>query len=86
MVAEAEKYKKDDEVQRDRITSKNNLEAYCFNMKQTLEDDKISTKISPDERKKISDACESALKWLDNNQTAEKDEYEHKLKETNGKY
>nr|ARU12813.1 HSP 70 [Asplanchna brightwellii] len=81
MVNDAEKYKKDDEQQRERITAKNSLESYCFNMKQTIEDEKLAAKVSADEKKKILDACENALKWLDANQTAEKDEFEHKLKE-----
>ena len=81
MVNEAEKYKKDDELQRERISAKNSLESYCFNMKQTIEDEKLASKITADEKKSILDACDSALKWLDSNQTAEKDEFEHKLKE-----
>ncbi len=31
--------------------------------------------------KLVNEACADALKWLDANQTAEKEEYEHKLKE-----
>ena len=81
MVADAEKYKKDDELQKDRISSKNSLESYCFNMKQTIEDEKLSAKIGADDKKKIMDACDEALKWLDSNQTGEKEEFEHKLKE-----
>ena len=81
MVNEAEKYKKDDELQRERISAKNSLESYCFNMKQTIEDEKLASKITADEKKSILDSCDSALKWLDSNQTAEKDEFEHKLKE-----
>ena len=50
-------------------------------MKQTIEDDKLASKITADEKKKIGDACDGALKWLDANQTAEKEEFEHKLKE-----
>ena len=41
-------------------------------MKQTVEDDKVKDKISADEVKTICDACDEAIKWLDNNQTAEK--------------
>ena len=81
MVNDAEKYKKDDEQQRERISAKNSLESYCFNMKQTIEDEKLASKIGADDKKKILDACENALKWLDSNQTAEKEEYEHKMKE-----
>ncbi|CAF0827167.1 unnamed protein product [Brachionus calyciflorus] len=79
MINEAEKYKKEDEAQRERISSKNSLESYCFNMKQTVDDGKI--KISEDEKKKILKVCDDALKWLDSNQTADKEEYEYKLKE-----
>jgi len=81
MVQEAEKYKSDDDAQRDRIQSKNALESYCFNMKSTVEDDKVKDKISEDERKQISEACDNAIKWLDSNQLADKEEYEHKQKE-----
>ncbi len=81
MVADAEKYKNEDDKQKERISAKNRLETYCFNMKQTVEDEKISGKISAEEKKKISSVCQDALKWLDNNQTADKEEFDHKLKE-----
>jgi heat shock protein 1/8 len=81
MVNDAEKYKKDDEVQRDRILSKNSLESYCFNMKSTINDEKTGSKISAADKSKMTDACDSALKWLDANQMAEKEEFDHKLKE-----
>ena len=81
MVNEAEKFKKEDANQRERIASKNSLESYCFNMKQTMDDDRMSSKIGSRERSKILNACNDAIKWLDSNQTAEKEEYDHKLKE-----
>ena len=81
MVSDAEKYKKDDEQQREKISAKNHLETYCFSMKQTVEDSKLEGKISAEDKRKVLEACDQALKWLDANQTAEKDEYEHKLKE-----
>ena len=46
MVADAEKYKADDEKQKDRVSAKNALESYAFNMKQTIEDEKLKDKIS----------------------------------------
>lgn len=42
MVQEAERYKAEDEAQKDRIAAKNSLESYAFNMKQTIEDEKVS--------------------------------------------
>jgi L1 cell adhesion molecule like protein len=81
MVKEAEEYKQDDEKQRDRIAAKNSLESYAFNMKSTVEDEKLKDKISEADRKTILDKCQDLIKWLDANQLAEKEEYEHKQKE-----
>merc|ERR1712015_117629 len=50
MVNDAEKFKAEDEKQKDRISSKNGLESYCFNMKTTIEDEKMKDKISDDDR------------------------------------
>ena len=41
MVNEAEKFRGEDEAQRDRVAAKNALESYCFNIKQTMEDEKV---------------------------------------------
>merc|ERR1719300_1829293 len=84
MVNEAEKYKEEDDAHRNRMTAKNGLEAYCFQMKSTMEDDKMKDKISEEDKKTILDKVTETLTWLDNNQTAEKDEYEHQQKELEG--
>ena len=81
MVKEAENYKDEDEKQRERITSKNGLEAYAYNIKSTVEDDKVKDKISEDDRKKIIDKVGDTIKWLDANQLAEKEEFDDKQKE-----
>jgi len=84
MVQDAEKFKADDDLQKDRISSKNALESYCFNMKSAVEDEKLKDKIPDSDRKNIIEKCDEAIKWLDSNQTAEKDEYDDKLKELEG--
>ena len=81
MVKEAENYKDEDEKQRERITSKNGLEAYAYNIKSTVEDEKVKDKISEDDRKKIIDKVGDTIKWLDANQLAEKEEFDDKQKE-----
>merc|ERR1712002_362715 len=80
----SKKDKADDDKQKERISAKNNLESYCFNMKSTLDDEKVKDKISDSDRKVITDKCDDAIKCLDSNQTAEKDEYEDKQKELEG--
>jgi len=84
MLADAEKYKAEDDQQKERISAKNGLEAYCFNMKSTVEDDKFKDKINEADRKNIIDKCNDAISWLEQNQMAEIDEYKDKQKEVEG--
>jgi len=84
MVADAEKFKAEDDQQKEKIAAKNGLESYCFNMKSTVEDDKFKDKIPESDLKTISDKCQETISWLDQNQTAEVDEYKHKQKEIEG--
>ena len=81
MVKEAEQYKAEDEKQRDTIQSKNSLESYAYNMKSTVEDDKVKDKISEEDKKTILDKCQEMISWLDSNQGASKEEYDSKQKE-----
>jgi len=81
MVDESEKFKADDEKQKEKIDAKNGLESYCFNIKSTIEDSNIKDKLSESERKMISDKCNEAIAWLERNQTAEVEEFKDKQKE-----
>merc|ERR1719331_1757937 len=66
------------------IDAKNALENYAYNMKNTISDEKVAGKIEADDKKKIEDAIEETISWLDNNQLAELDEFEDKMKELEG--
>ncbi|XP_012063430.1 PREDICTED: heat shock 70 kDa protein cognate 4 isoform X2 [Atta cephalotes] len=81
MVNEAEKYRSEDEQQRERISAKNALESYCFNMKSTMEDDKVKDKIDASDKEKVLSKCNEVISWLDANQLAEKEEFVDKQKE-----
>ncbi|CAG0902856.1 unnamed protein product [Darwinula stevensoni] len=70
MVQEAEKFKDEDDAQKERVTAKNSLESYVFNMKGTMEDDKFKDKIPEEDKKTILDKCNKTEKWLDANQGA----------------
>merc|ERR1719488_110815 len=84
MVAEAEKFADEDKAQQERIQAKNALESYAYSMKQTVEDEKVKDKISDEDKKTIVDKVGEVISWLDANQTAEKDEFEHQQKELEG--
>lgn len=68
MVQEAEQFKAEDDIQRDKVTAKNSLESLAFNMKSTMEDEKLQDKISPEDKKTIVDKCNEIIAWLDRNQ------------------
>ncbi|THG03094.1 hypothetical protein TEA_026166 [Camellia sinensis var. sinensis] len=61
MVQEAEKYKFKDEEHKKKVETKNALENYAYNMRNTIKDEKISTKLPPADKKKIEDAIDQAI-------------------------
>uniref|UniRef100_A0A2K6DWV2 Heat shock protein family A (Hsp70) member 8 n=1 Tax=Macaca nemestrina TaxID=9545 RepID=A0A2K6DWV2_MACNE len=81
MVQEAEKYKVEDKKQRDEVSSKNSLDSCEFNMKATLKDEKIQGKINDEDKQKILHEYNEIINWLNKNQTAEKEEFEHQQKQ-----
>merc|ERR1719193_509468 len=82
MVDEAAKYKDEDDKQKSRIESKNSLESYCFQMKTAVDDEKIGAKLKEEDKEKIKTKCNEVIAWLDANQSAEKDEFDHMREET----
>merc|ERR1712110_1037497 len=86
MVADAEKYKDEDDKVKSKIEKKNGLENYCFQMKNQLDDEKLKDKFTDDDKKVIADSCKEMLQWLEGNQGAEASEFEAKQKELEGKF
>ncbi|CAI5491151.1 unnamed protein product [Closterium sp. Naga37s-1] len=84
MVEEAEKYKEDDEQHKKRVEAKNALENYSYGMHNTVRDDKITGKLSPEDKKAIEKAGDETIDWLDKNQLADMDKFEDKQKELEG--
>ncbi|CAL0318843.1 unnamed protein product [Lupinus luteus] len=81
MIQEAEKYKFEDEELKKKIEAKISFESYAYNMKNTIADYKISSKLSTTDKTNIEDAIQKAFQWLDANQHAKVDEFEDKVKE-----
>ncbi|XP_030562793.1 heat shock protein 68 [Drosophila novamexicana] len=79
MVNEAEQYAEEDEKHRQRIAARNQLESYIFGVKEAAEN--AGDKIPQSDRSRVLDKCSEAIKWLDANTTAEKEEFEYKLQE-----
>ena len=81
MVNEAEKYKAEDEAAASRIQAKNGLESYAYNLRNTLQEENIKSKLDAADREKLEKVIKEKIDWLDNSQEASKEEYESHQKE-----
>eukprot|EP00271_Cylindrocystis_brebissonii_P019258 TRINITY_DN57_c0_g1_i1.p1 TRINITY_DN57_c0_g1~~TRINITY_DN57_c0_g1_i1.p1 ORF type:complete len:666 (-),score=180.00 TRINITY_DN57_c0_g1_i1:183-2180(-) len=85
MVQEAEEFADEDKKVKERVDARNALETYVYNMKNTVEDkDKLADKLEEEDKEAVQTAIKEALEWLDDNQSAEKEDYDEKLKEVEG--
>jgi len=81
MVHEAERYKSEDEKRKKWAEAKNELEIFVRNMRIAIGDEKRSSKLATGDKNKIEGAIDQAMKWLDGNQLARKDDFDSKLGE-----
>ncbi|KAH3670643.1 hypothetical protein OGAPHI_001158 [Ogataea philodendri] len=81
MVAEAEKFKDEDEKEAKRVAAKNGLESYAYSLKQTASEKQFEEKVEASKRETLTKACDETIAWLDSNQSATAEEYDDKRKE-----
>merc|ERR1712028_221484 len=83
MVQEAEEFAEEDKKVKARIDSKNGLEGYLYNLKNTLNDDEkgVADQLSAEDKKELEDIIDETLDWMDENPEAEKEDYDEKQKE-----
>jgi heat shock protein 1/8 len=80
MVAEAEKFKAQDEVQRKKIEAKNGLENYLFSLRNTLNEEKIAAALGANKatlEKKVTET----MQWLEAHPEEAPEAYEEKQKD-----
>jgi L1 cell adhesion molecule like protein len=81
MLAEAERYKEEDEKQRKKVAARNQLESTAYQYKQAVEEH--GSKLETDDCKKVKDKCDEVISWIDNNRLADEEEYQHQISELN---
>ncbi|KAJ3686794.1 hypothetical protein LUZ61_015958 [Rhynchospora tenuis] len=81
MAQKAKKYDAEDEEQKKKLKARNSLENYAYNMRNTINYDKIASTLPAEDKEKIEEVINQSIIWLDDNQLAEADEFEYKLKE-----
>jgi heat shock protein 5 len=82
MVRQAEEFEEEDKKVKERVESRNALEATAYSLRNQINDEeKLGGKLSEDDKAKLSDAVQEVLDFLEENQSAEKEEFDEKLKE-----
>jgi heat shock protein 5 len=80
MVEEAEQFADQDEAEKAKVQARNELEAYLYNLKNSI-NDALEGKLSEDDKSSLTTTVDDALVWLEDHPAAEKDEYDDKQKE-----
>ena len=81
MVADAEKFKEEDERMKQLIDARNNFENIVYQFKSTLNDEKMASVLDSSMKEELTKLVEENVSWLENNQMASKEEYESRMKE-----
>merc|ERR1711871_1396680 len=82
MVREAEEYAEDDKKHKETIDARNGLEGFAYTLKNQINDEeKLAGKIEEDDKAAIEEAVNEVIEWLDENPSAEKEDYDEKRAE-----
>ncbi len=79
MVKAAEKYKEDDQKERDRVDAKNSFESYIYNVRNTLQDGK--EEVAKQAWVKAEPIVKEAIEWIEKNDRESMETYKNKEKE-----
>lgn len=82
LVAEAESFAQEDKARLEMVEARNKLEAYLYNTRNALREEKVKEKLDSEELKTAEAGVEEGLAWLSAHESALKEEYE----ETQKKY
>ena len=83
MIQEAEEFKEEDEKNRNKVNSKNNLENYIFEVSKKLKENE--DKILSEDYDKVKKYLDDINEWLDENDNMEASEYDEKFSELQSK-
>merc|ERR1711881_120305 len=80
-IEEAERFKKEDEEIAKKVKAKNELENFAYSLRNMLDDEKLKSVISDEDKETVSKAVTETIDWVDSNPNAELDEFEAKKKD-----
>jgi heat shock 70kDa protein 1/2/6/8 len=80
MLEEAERFKEEDKKNYERVESRNGLESYLYNLRNTFVESK-DVKAPQEQKDTVKKLVDEGIEWLDSNQSASKEEYDAKREE-----
>merc|ERR1719273_2536097 len=86
IVKDAERYKEEDERMRKKVAAKNGLESFAYQIRNACDDPKMKDVLSDEDKTSIIEAVDEVVKWVDENPSAETEEFEAKQKELEEKW
>lgn len=81
MVQEAEEFKDQDKMYADKVEARNAFETYAYSLRNTVEEKPMQDALSEEDKATLKEAIDSALAWLDDNTSADKEEFDSRRKE-----
>jgi len=84
-IREAEEFNDKDKALREKVEARNELENLAYQVRNTINDEKLVGKITDEDKLMVSTKVEEVIAWLDEHQDVDdKIEYENKKKEFEG--
>ena len=87
MLADAEKFKAQDDAARKKVEAKNALENYCFQIRSTLDQQRLRVHFTVEDQRMVAEATNDGLRFIEANpEDATAEDFERKYKEIEAKY
>merc|ERR1712238_282275 len=72
MLNDTKKFEDKDKKLKERVDARNELESYAYSLKNQINDkEKLGAKLSDEDKEKITEAVDEAIKWLEENTEAD---------------
>lgn len=82
MIKDAERFADDDKKLKERVEARNELESYAYSLKNQIGDkEKLGAKLSEEEKTKMEEVVDEKIKWLEEHQDTDAEEYRKQKKE-----
>lgn len=82
MVKDAEKFADEDKKVKEKVEARNELESYAYSLKNQIGDkEKMGGKLTDEDKKKIEEAVDEKIKWLESHSDADAEELKEQKKQ-----